>query len=433
MSAIFFLNELGKPLLARNFKGDVPMSCVDEFPRLLESQAAPCFEHAGVHYVYIRHADIIVLCVSATPLLNVVAILQFLYRIIDAFAVFVENVEVESVIDNFVVLYELLDEVMDFGFVQTTDANLLQDYVTQSSYKLEVSQAITALTDSVSWRPPGIFYKKNELFVDVVETLNAQITTGNKVLSADVHGVVKMRTFLSGMPLLKMGLNNIDSIAGLSYHRASRFVVLNDVHFHQCVDLDKWNDSKKIEFVPPDGTADLLTYRVQLPHTTSLGKRPMFHVDSQIDTKRSRILIKCKLTAQYRKAQQCRFVELLFPVPVDCDSPRSKASMGTVAYAPELQRVVWRIPNFSGGMSAELQAELMLSGMEDPERVQSAPILVKFEMPGSAVSGLHIRFLQIDEPNLKFRALPWVRYHSKSGEFEVKSRAKPAGNGSKPT
>ena len=36
------------------------------------------------------------------------------------------DVEEESLRDNFVIIYELLDEMVDFGYPQTTDGKILQ-------------------------------------------------------------------------------------------------------------------------------------------------------------------------------------------------------------------------------------------------------------------------------------------------------------------
>ncbi len=44
-----------------------------------------------------------------------------------------KDVEEESIRDNFVICYELLDELLDFGYPQTTDAKILQEYITQAS------------------------------------------------------------------------------------------------------------------------------------------------------------------------------------------------------------------------------------------------------------------------------------------------------------
>jgi hypothetical protein len=38
-----------------------------------------------------------------------------------------KDVEEESIRDNFVIIYELLDELVDFGYPQTTDGKILQE------------------------------------------------------------------------------------------------------------------------------------------------------------------------------------------------------------------------------------------------------------------------------------------------------------------
>lgn len=43
------------------------------------------------------------------------------------FTEYFKELEEESIQDNFVVVYELLDELMDFGFPQTTDSKILQE------------------------------------------------------------------------------------------------------------------------------------------------------------------------------------------------------------------------------------------------------------------------------------------------------------------
>lgn len=48
-------------------------------------------------------------------------------RILQVFTEYFKELEEESIQDNFVVVYELLDELMDFGFPQTTDSKILQE------------------------------------------------------------------------------------------------------------------------------------------------------------------------------------------------------------------------------------------------------------------------------------------------------------------
>lgn len=48
------------------------------------------------------------------------------------FTEYFKELEEESIQDNFVVVYELLDELMDFGFPQTTDSKILQEWDSQT-------------------------------------------------------------------------------------------------------------------------------------------------------------------------------------------------------------------------------------------------------------------------------------------------------------
>jgi AP-1 complex subunit mu len=118
--------------------------------------------------------------------------------------------EEESIRDNFVIIYELLDEMMDFGYPQTTESKILREYITQESYQLEVSakQPPMALTNAVSWRSEGLKYRKNEVFLDVIESVNLLVNANGNILRSEILGAIKMKCFLSGMPDVRLGLND---------------------------------------------------------------------------------------------------------------------------------------------------------------------------------------------------------------------------------
>lgn len=60
--------------------------------------------------------------------------------------------------------YELLDEMMDFGYPQYTEARILSEFIKTDAYRMEVTQRPPmAVTNAVSWRSEGIRYKKNEV------------------------------------------------------------------------------------------------------------------------------------------------------------------------------------------------------------------------------------------------------------------------------
>jgi hypothetical protein len=109
------------------------MSAVEKFPILLseaedESSAVPpCFSSEGINYLYIRHNNLYLLALTKRNS-NAAEILLFLHKIVEVFTEYFKELEEESIRDNFVVIYELLDEMMDFGYPQTTETKILQEY-----------------------------------------------------------------------------------------------------------------------------------------------------------------------------------------------------------------------------------------------------------------------------------------------------------------
>jgi len=66
----------------------------------------------------------------------------------------------------------------------------------------------TAASNAVGWRTDGIKHNKNEIFLDVIEKVNILVSNTGNVLRSEILGTVRMKSSLSGMPELKLGLND---------------------------------------------------------------------------------------------------------------------------------------------------------------------------------------------------------------------------------
>ncbi|VVT56484.1 uncharacterized protein SAPINGB_P005093 [Magnusiomyces paraingens] len=453
-SAIFFLDIKGKPLLSRNYRGDIPMSAVERFPLLLleaeeeSSVVPPCFSKEGVHYLYITHNDLYVLALSKRNA-NAAEILLFLHRIVKVLTEYFKRLTEESIRDNFVVIYELLDEMMDFGHPQTTETQILKEYITQKSHELNVQvRPPVAVTNAVSWRSEGLKYSKNEAFLDVVESVNMMVSPTGKVLRSEILGSIQMKCFLSGMPELRLGLNdrvifdrqsnttgqiiNPNGGAGGRSAGGKGSIELEDVKFHQCVRLSRFESDRTISFIPPDGEFELMSYRL---NTTV---KPLIWIDCQIrNFSNTRIEIKARARAQFKSRSHANDIDITIPVPEDADSPRLKVSQGSAKWKPELAAIVWHIKKLVGGKEIELSAQLNLPSVRENDDGGSSlaggrdsqpstyleggssaqkPISVKFTIPFYTTSGIQVRYLKIIEPKLQYPSYPWVRYVTKSGD-----------------
>uniref|UniRef100_A0A914CBI0 MHD domain-containing protein n=1 Tax=Acrobeloides nanus TaxID=290746 RepID=A0A914CBI0_9BILA len=264
-SAIFILDLKGKVIISRNYRGDIDMNVIDKFiPNLAdmeeESQFSPIIDHQDATFVFIKYNNIYVVA-TCKQNVNVALIQAFLFKLVQVFMEYFKELEEESIRDNFVIIYELLDEMMDFGYPQTTEGKILREYITQEGHKLEAPRPPMAVTNAVSWRSEGIKYRKNEVFLDVIESVNLLANANGTVLQSEIVGNVKMRVFLSGMPELRLGLNDKVQFEHAGRGK-SKAVELEDVKFHQCVRLSRFENDRTISFIPPDGEFELMNYRL---------------------------------------------------------------------------------------------------------------------------------------------------------------------------
>lgn len=509
ISAVCILDLRGRLLLARDYRGDVPLApAAEAFARALagtdgigeagsspsssnpltssgvavpvgaavdagESGSLPPVIHRdGVSYASVRHADVLLLAVARANA-NAASALLFLHRLAAVLEHFFGALEEESLRDNFVVAYELLDEVMDHGYPQFTEAAILSEFIKTDAHRLAsalakgglaglvaagavvaggggAAQAVgailpsqvprgppAAVTNAVSWRSDGLKYKKNEVFLDVVEKVNLVVSSSGAPVRSEVCGALKMRAYLSGMPECRLGLNDRvlfeaqgrgggGERGGAGTTSERRAVDLEDVKFHQCVRLARFDADRTISFVPPDGAFDLMTYRL------SQHVRPLIAVEMRVNrVSRSRTEYLVKARSQFKERSTAQGVEIALPLPRDATSPVVRASSGTATHVPEKDALVWKVKSFAGGKELLLRAKFSLPSVEADDGdggggASSAsaasrlpPIRVSFEIPYFTVSGIQVRYLKVIEKS-GYQALPWVRYVTTAGEYEIR-------------
>lgn len=425
-SAIFILDLKGKVIIYRDYRGDVPISYADRFMEKVADledagKASPIIEDEGVTYLYLQHSNLYLLAVTKSNV-NAASTVYFLHKLVDVFTKYFEQLEEESVRDNFVTVYELLDEMMDFGYPQFTEANILQEFIKTEAQKMEVTdqrKAPMAVTNAVSWRSEGIKYKKNEVFLDVVESVNLLVNANGSVVRSEIMGALKMRTYLTGMPECKLGLNDRVLLESQGKSGKGKAVDLEDMKFHQCVRLARFENDRTISFVPPDGAFDLMTYRI------SSHVKPLIWIECTVNkSSRSRVEYLVKARSQFKARSAATNVEISIPVASDATAPVVRASQGSADYAPEREALVWKIKNFPGGKEFLLRAKFSLPSIEADSSAaeghgRKQPIQVKYEIPYFTVSGIQVRYLKVIEKS-GYQALPWVRYITQSGEYEIR-------------
>ncbi|KAJ2908980.1 clathrin associated protein complex medium subunit [Coemansia aciculifera] len=379
-------------------------------------------------------------------------VFEFLYRLLGLGVSYFGRFDEESVKNNFVLIYELLDEVLDFGYPQNIEVDTLKLYVTTESVRSSVASAVSRgdvvgtipqsitmqATGATTWRRNDISYKKNEAFVDVIESVNLIMSAKGTVLRADVQGQIVMRSFLSGMPECKFGLNDklvLDRdtnntgavqqsssslgrrMGGMSGVGDGESVEIADCQFHQCVRLGRFDTDRTISFIPPDGEFELMRYR-----TTENVNLPFKILPVVREVGRLRVEYEVLIKSNFNSKLAATNMAVTIPTPPNATKCRIKvtgAGAGKAKYNPEENAIVWRIARFQGLQELALTAVVDLAPMTKPVPWSRPPIGLDFQVLMFTASGLLVRFLKVFEKT-NYQSVKWVRYMTKAGSYEIR-------------
>ena len=401
---------------------------------------------------------------------------------------------------------------------QVTDANALKALVFQKGFitsaarvKREAAAAAATLqvTGAVGWRRDGLKYKRNEVFLDVTEKVSALVGVGGTVLRADVrklfslgggrrkreregvskkrkkgknslsnekfqqqkiiknskqvNGVVTMKAFLSGMPDVKLGLND----------------AVEDVTFHQCVNLGRYDAERVASFVPPDGKSfsfflstfffvivffsieierkknSLIFSKLQTPPPPPKKKNkgefelmryrcadavalPFRLLPVVTEVGRTRLEVSLRLKATFDARLFATGVAVALPLPPTAAALDAVCSHGKAKYDPKKGALVWKIRRLAGGSEAALSGVVTCvattrggaGGASSSNSNSTAaaaggssssrpPASLSFSVPMFSASGLRVQYLKVWEKS-NYKVDKWVRKLCVSGDFSVR-------------
>ncbi|GFS44040.1 clathrin adaptor complexes medium subunit family protein [Actinidia rufa] len=142
ISQFFVLSQRGDNIVFRDYRGDVPKGSAEIFFRKVkfwkedgEEEAPPVFVVCpmlpnvdGVNYFHVKVVGLLFVATTRTNV-SPSLVLELLQRIARVIKDYLGVLNEDSFRKNFVLVYELLDEVVDFGYVQTTSTEVLKSYV----------------------------------------------------------------------------------------------------------------------------------------------------------------------------------------------------------------------------------------------------------------------------------------------------------------
>ncbi|KAK4751814.1 hypothetical protein SAY87_020612 [Trapa incisa] len=386
ISQFFVLSQRGDNIVLRDYRGEVQKGSTEIFFRKVkfwkedgqeEAQAPPVFNVDGVNYFHVKIAGLLFVAttrVNVSPSL----VLELLQRIARVIKDYLGVLSEESLRKNFVLVYELLDEIIDFGYVQSTSTEVLKSYIFNEPIMVDAARLTplgpaaifmqgskrmpgTAVTKSViANETPG--KRREEIFVDIIEKISVTFSSSGYILTSEIDGTIQMKSYLTGSPEIRIALNeelNIGrggrSIYDYRSSTGSGAVILDDCNFHESVRLDSFDIDRTLSLV----SEILATFELE-PGASGQ-------------------------TADFKEANK---------------------------------KIEWNLKKIIGGSEQTLRAKLTFSQeFHGNITKESGPVSMTFIIPMYNASGLQVKYLQIAKKSSTYNPYRWVRYVTQANSY----------------
>lgn len=468
IDSIFILSGLGEVLIEKHYRHGTPRSAIadlfwerttlrrggeqqaeDEEYLDTEDELPPIVvvgeEHAGRFAMHIKRGDLTYVA-GVTREASPMMVVELLNRVHMVLLEYLGPPDEVKIKDAFTTVYQILDEILDGGFPLVTEPNALKSMIAPPTVANKMRQVVMAAsgngyalsstlptgaeaTSTSPWRNKNVSYIQNEIFVDLEERLDCVVDgTREQAQSGDVRGSIMVTSRLSGMPEV------------LLHFEDSR--ILGDVSFHPCVRIDRWEREKVVSFLPPDGTFELMTYRMakNIVSPTMIQNSVPFYCRPQVTTsstsptnsttlqgrieilvgpKKSFAMIQAGASAGGLAAED---VSVRLPLPPHAKFLEAKPSEGRASFVD--RTCVWNIGKVdSNNSAARLTGSFVLpaSNHSQPSQVSvSSTTSLDFTLVAErTVSGLRVSSLEITNQSYKY--FKGVKSLLRSGEFQIRT------------
>ncbi|XP_038980319.1 AP-3 complex subunit mu isoform X4 [Phoenix dactylifera] len=334
---------------------------------------------------------------------------KFLCRVADVLTDYLGGLNEDLIKDNFIIVYELLDEMMDNGFPLTTEPSILREMIAPPNIVSKMLSVVTGKSSNVSntlpdatssfipWRKSDMKNASNEVYVNLVEEMDAVVNREGVLVKCEIYGEIQVNSNLPGLPDLTLSFANP--------------TILNDVRFHPCVRFRPWESDQILSFVPPDGQFKLMSYRVKKLKSTPIYVKPQLTSDA------GNCRINVLVGIRNDPGKTIDSITVQFQLPLCVASADLASNHGTVDILAD-KTCNWSIGRIPKDKSPSLSGNLVLEGGLD--RLHVFPVLkVGFKIMGVALSGLQID--KLDIKNTPARPYKGFRALTQAGEYEVRS------------
>uniref|UniRef100_A0A8B9K3R5 MHD domain-containing protein n=1 Tax=Astyanax mexicanus TaxID=7994 RepID=A0A8B9K3R5_ASTMX len=434
ISQVFILSSKGDHLIYKDYRGEADKDAVSIFYEMVTAlsgdQPPVVMSHKDLNFIHVRQGGLYWVASTKTDA-SPFTIIEFLNRLAALTKDYCGSLCEKSVRMNFALIYELLDEMVDYGYIQTTSTDILKNFiqteaVTSKPFSLfdlsnvglfgaETQQSKVA-PSAAATRP--IMSHRSEQVGPVVRL--------GVLMKADVEGEIRVKCYLPTCSEMRIGLNEEFSIGKSQLRGYGMAVRVDECSFHQAVKLDEFDTYRILKVCPSQGEQTLMQYQLsdELPCAPPFRLFPTVEKDYG-----NRLLIFLKLRCDLppkRYITSHKYIYLhnfpiitlihfsLYSLSQELSSPDQTADLQLKNKA-----ILWSIPRFPGGAQLSALFKVEVPGLSSASLLEVGPVSMSFELPKHTCTGLQIRFLRLSptHPGLSQR---WVRYVTHSDSYTIR-------------
>lgn len=433
ISQFFILSARGDTIINRDFRSDLIRTTPEIFFRKVKTEkgdSPPIFNIDGINYVYLKASG---LYIVATTRHNVAPslLLELLRRISKLIKDFCGVLTEEAIRKNFVLIYEIIDEAIDFGYPQLTSTELVKPFIVSEPVPVDSVKNISSVSSifnprntisSVAVQRP-VWMKddkthKNEIFVDIFEKMTVLFNASGYILNSSIEGFIQMKSYLLGDPELKLGLNEDLVIGKQGGGGVLSGSAIEDCNFNECVNTNEFDLTRVLRIKPPTGEFTVMNYRVTGEFPTPFRIYPFI---DEVST--YKLELQLKIRATFPKEMCATYVTAKFTVPKSVSNVFNElgktARNQKVDYNESTRTVEWTIQKMQGGTDETLitKISLLTNSNTFACKREIGPIILNFEVPMYNPSGLAIRYLKIESREKDYNPSKWVRFVTQSSSY----------------
>lgn len=427
ISNFFILSLRGDSIIYRDFRKDIKKGINEIFFRKVNiyeeegsESSTPVFNVEGVNFIYTKKNDLY-FCFTTLDNPSPCYFLEVMDRLLKVIKDHCGVLSEESIRKNFVLIYEIIDEMIDFGIPQLSSTETIKPFVftepvlLSNQKKLIDSNVILPrkVKAPIASSMP-IDKLNNELFLDLFEKISCLFNNNGNIINSSIDGYIQLKTSLKNRPELKLVLS--EDITLTSSKSYSWEIQIDDCNFHHCVNFKDFLSQKTLYINPPDGEFVAMNYRITsyfaapfILHTRTIDNPYKLELKIRIESSFSEKFTAANVLAKFNVPKTTQNVYFEFP----------KKVIGQKAeYYSNEKYCYWEIKKFPGGGAFDLSVKITLSNSKSEDsKKELGPISLNFEIPNFIISKIQVKELKILTTQENYKALKWVRNVTQANSY----------------